>query len=272
MDLIRLVQGESAATIAPWRGGIVTSFVARGRELLYLDQATFDDPSANVRGGVPVLFPTPGKLVDDTWSRGGKSGRLKQHGFARNLAWELVDRDDASARLRLGSTPETRASYPWDFTFDLRCLLEGAALRLELAIENRSSEPMPFGAGFHPYFRLADADKARAVVPTDARRAFDNRAKQEIDLVGIDLTSSEVDLHLHGHTASALELFDGPRHLAVRASPELSQWVVWTLRGRDFVCLEPWTSPGNAMNTGERLVTIAPGEVRSMWVTIDCVA
>jgi galactose mutarotase-like enzyme len=34
------------------------------------------------------------------------------------------------------------------------------------------------------------------------------------------------------------------------------------LAGKDFVCLEPWTAPGNALNTGERLFTLRPGEQR----------
>jgi galactose mutarotase-like enzyme len=62
---IKLKSGHAEATIAPHRGAIVTSLRIAGRELLYLDRATFDDPSKNVRGGIPVLFPTPGKLAND---------------------------------------------------------------------------------------------------------------------------------------------------------------------------------------------------------------
>jgi galactose mutarotase-like enzyme len=42
--------------------------------------------------------------------------------------------------------------------------------------------------------------------------------------------------------------------------------VVWTLEGKDFVCVEPWTCPGNALNTGERLMTLGKGETRALWV------
>ena len=61
-DMTSLVK---AKLVAPtWKknkwGGIVTRFAAFGRELLYLDRKTFADPAANVRGGNPVLFPSPG--------------------------------------------------------------------------------------------------------------------------------------------------------------------------------------------------------------------
>jgi galactose mutarotase-like enzyme len=36
--------------------------------------------------------------------------------------------------------------------------------------------------------------------------------------------------------------------------------VVWTLKVKGFVCVEPWTSPGNALNSGERLLRVGVGE------------
>ncbi|HEY8537391.1 MAG TPA: hypothetical protein VIL28_00910 [Steroidobacteraceae bacterium] len=65
-----LTCGHIETTIAPHRGAIVTSLRIDGRELLYFDEATFNDPAKNVRGGIPLLFPTPGKLENDRWSYG----------------------------------------------------------------------------------------------------------------------------------------------------------------------------------------------------------
>jgi galactose mutarotase-like enzyme len=55
----------------------------------------------------------------------------------------------------------------------------------------------------------------------------------------------------------------------VRGSPEFTHFVVWTLEGKDFVCVEPWTSPGNALNTGDRLLTLQPGESKTIWVEYE---
>jgi galactose mutarotase-like enzyme len=174
--------------------------------------------------------------------------------------------------MRLASSDGTLAVFPWAFRFDLTVRLVGASLELALAIANTGAETMPFGVGFHPYFRLDDGRKASAVVPTDAKRAFDNARKGMVSLSRIDLAREEVDLHLEGHGGGALELHDGPRHLVVRGSDAFTQWVVWTLAGRDFVCLEPWSCPGDAMNTGDRLGHLAPGATTTSSVVIDCVA
>lgn len=263
---------ESRAVIAPARGGMVIGFVAAGRELLYLDRATFEDPKANVRGGVPVLFPSPGKLANDAFAWHDARGAMKQHGFARNLPWEVAATgtdDGAWARLALRSDDATRAQFPFDFEVDYTYRLRGSALAIEMRFENTGASPMPFGAGFHPYFLVPDADKARASIPTRATRAWDNKNKRDVAFEGFDLTAAEVDMHLHDHGASEASLLLDDVEIALRGSPELSLWVIWTLRGRDFICLEPWTCPGDALNTGDRLIVLAPREVRSLSLTIE---
>jgi galactose mutarotase-like enzyme len=272
--LLTLVDTDagSTATLAPARGGMVIGLSFAGRELLYLDRKTFDDPAANVRGGVPVLFPSPGKLAGDAWAWRGARGSMKQHGFARNLPWEVaavgVDHE-AWAALTLSADDETKAQYPWDFYATFVYRLSGSRLAIQMRVANRGGAPMPFGVGFHPYFAVRDADKASARIPTSATRAFDNKAKREIAFGGLDLTAEEVDLHLHDHGSTRASLSVGDTEIVLEGSPELTHWVVWTLRGRDFVCLEPWTCPGNALNTGDRLIVLAPGEEREMWLHIS---
>jgi galactose mutarotase-like enzyme len=279
--LLSDTEAASTAVLAPPRGGMVIQLSLAGRELLFLDRATFEDPIANVRGGVPVLFPTPGKLVADGWSWGGSHGSLRQHGFARNLPWEIAatgtdavamgtspPNPGAWATLRLDGGPATLPAFPWDFRAEITYRLKGRALALEISVENRSASAMPFGFGFHPYFAVRDADKGRVRIPTAATRAFDNANKQDVAFTAFDLTAAEVDLHLldHGATAASLTLDD--LSIDLRGSADFEHWVVWTLRGRDFVCLEPWTCPGNALNTGEKLIRLSRGETRRMSLSI----
>ena len=232
---------DATVALAPARGGIVTRFLVRDRPVLYLDESTLLDPAKNIRGGVPVLFPSPGALADER-----------------------------SATLTLRSDEATRAQFPWDFVLTLRYALDGARLRITQRVENHSGTAMPFAMGFHPYFHVPDGEKARTSIATAATRAFDNTIKTTVALEGpIDLTRPEVDLHLDEH--GTLVLADGHR-VEVTASPEFTRWVIWTLRGKDFVCLEPWTAPGDALNTREGIIVLAPGEARDLWVEIALTA
>lgn len=270
-ELFTLVdeRAGSRVVVAPERGALVTSFRIGDRELLYMDEATLGDPSKSVRGGVPVLFPSPGKLADDAFRHRDRTFTMKQHGFARTLPWAVertATEPAASVALALESNPTTLAQYPWPFRATLTLSLSGACLRVVFRVENRGSEEMPYGLGYHPYFAVSD--KAQARIDTRATRAFDNVTKQTGPFHGFDLTRTEVDLHLvdHGTAESALAA-DGIR-VSLKGSPEFSQWVVWTLVGKAFVCLEPWTCPGNALNTGERLLHVAPGGVRESWLEL----
>jgi galactose mutarotase-like enzyme len=273
-ETVTLRDDDTLVELVPARGAIVTRFRVGPRELLYLDEATLRDPAKNVRGGIPLLFPSPGKLEGDRFIRGGP---MKQHGFARDMAWEVTDvgtGDAAFARLLLTSNERTRASYPWDFSVKLTFSLKKSKLRLALSVANTGAQTMPFAFGIHPYFHVSD--KASARIPSRATRAFDNVTKKVVPFHGFDLTAPEVDLHLLDHGSSAATLFWGDggdggdgRALTVRGSPEFGRWVVWTVAGKDFVCLEPWTAPGNALNTGESLLEVMPGGSRDLWLELD---
>jgi galactose mutarotase-like enzyme len=253
-------RAHSRVELAPARGGLVTSFSVAGRELLYMDPTTLADASKSVRGGIPVLFPSPGKLVDDRFTYAGKSGAMKQHGFARSLPWTAAAHsgDEASVRLTLCSSALTRAQFPWEFRYDLTFTLEGTRLSLFMRVHNSGDVSLPCALGFHPYFYVAHKEGTR--VETRATTAFDNVSKQVIPYRGVDFAAPEQDLYLldHGSSESALVFADGAR-IELRASSEFTRWVVWTLAGKDYVCVEPWTALPDALNSGEELLQIAPG-------------
>jgi galactose mutarotase-like enzyme len=269
-ELITLKCEFAEATIAPQRGAIVTSFRVRNRELLYLDQATFNDRSKNVRGGIPLLFPAPGKLENDRWRCAGRSGEMKQHGFARNLAWAIeasTPHDRSRVTLSIGSSAETLLSYPWKFRAQVTYVLEPGMLDIRFVITNEDSTPMPFALGLHPYFLVTDKSQAR--IPTRATSAFDNVAKVVVPFHRFDFTQGETDSHLLDHGSPDAKLAIGADVISIQCSPEFTRWVVWTLPGKEFVCLEPWSAPGNALNTGEGVITLAPGERRKLSVRIS---
>ena len=263
---------DATALLAPTRGGMVTRWTVGGRPLLYMDEATLLDPNRSLRGGSPVLFPSPGPLAGDRFTWGGRSGGMPNHGLARQRPFTVVEVDAASAVLELRSDASTREGFPWDFALTLRYALEGSTLVTEVHIENRDAAPMPYAFGVHPYFLVPAADKRKVEVPTRATRAWDNFAGRMVDVrepIEVDVEEGEVDLHLvdHGGSEASLVLPDGAR-IVVRGSEEFGRWVVWTQAGKDFVCLEPWTAAANVLNTGDRLLVLEPGGVRELKVTM----
>jgi galactose mutarotase-like enzyme len=269
MQLITLTDStaNSSVTIAPDRGAIVTSFSVSERELLYMEQATLADRSKNVRGGIPILFPIAGKLANDSWQYGNHRGAMPQHGFARQLAWQVLTTSESTVSLELHSSEVTMAQYPWPFVAMLTYSLVSTRLHASLRVTNSGTEVLPYALGYHPYFIVADKNKAR--ITTNASRCFNNVTKQQESFSGFDFTAPEVDVHLLDHGSNESTLLLASEKISVTASNDFGVWVIWTLGGKDFICLEPWTSPGNALNSGERLVQVAPGKSHESWMAIE---
>jgi len=268
LALITLSDAANRVLIAPERGAIVTSFTVGGRELLYMDAATLADRTKNVRGGIPILFPFPGKLHDDTWRRDGREGVMAQHGFARQLPWTVAAQTAPNeVSLSLESTAATLQQYPWPFHATLTYTLTGANLRCVLRVKNVGDATLRYALGFHPYFNVQD--KSQVSIGTLARNAYNNVRKQMEGFTGFDFGLPEVDVHLLDHKSDVAVLsLNHSSYILMRASNDFGVWVVWSLGGKDFVCLEPWTAPGNALNTGERLIALAPGATHESWMEI----
>ena len=258
--MLVLKAGDSVAEVIPERGGLVSRFTVEGEPVLYLDASTLA-PGGNVRGGIPVLFPSPGVLPGGQYPVEGQAHPMRRHGFARDLPWEVRAQEEARVVLALGHSEQTLREFPWRFEALLTVSLENGALHLSFSAENRDTRPMPVHFGYHPYFHVPQANKAAAKVETDATRAWDNRAGAPVDFQGMDLTGPEVDLHLLDHSIQGTTLERGPRLRPVELawSSAFTTLVVWTQAGKDFVCVEPWTAPGGALQTGQGLQRMSPG-------------
>lgn len=255
---------NTSLEVIPERGGIVTRWRVQGQDIFYLDEARLTDPTLTVRGGIPILFPICGNLPDNTYTHNGQSYTLKQHGFARELPWEVVDRatdDRASLTLSLTSNDQTRAVYPFDFQLLFTYTLDGNKLSVHQRYMNHSDEPMPFSAGFHPYFQVMDKTQLEVDIPAD--RLLDQPTKTEHPFNGtFDFDQDEIDVAftaLSRQSSSVTDRAQGVR-LTLTQSDDFSVLVFWTVKGKPFYCLEPWTAGRNAMNTGDRLMHLAPGE------------
>lgn len=255
---------QSRLEVVPERGGMITRWAVQGTEILYLDGDRFAKPELSVRGGIPILFPICGNLPDDTYLHQGQSYTLKQHGFARNLPWQVGDRmtqDGVGITLNLESNEQTRSHYPFDFLLSLTYRLRGSMLTLHHRVENRSEEPMPFSVGLHPYFWVADKSQLQFDIPS--HQFHDQRTGNMGTFPGrFDFEQDEIDVLFRNPSRPQTCLTDPTRGVKVQIEfePPYGELVFWTVKGKDYCCLEPWSAPRNAMNTGDRLTILPPGE------------
>lgn len=263
---------QSRLEVVPERGGIITSWQIRGKEMLYLDAERFANPELTVRGGIPILFPICGNLPDNTYTYQGQSYTLKQHGFARDLPWEVTDRvtqNGVSITLVLNSNNQTRAVYPFDFQLIFTYRLQGNSLEIHQRYANHSAGAMPFSTGLHPYFQVSDKTQLQFEIPANQ---FQNQRDKSIQPFAgqFDFDLDEIDAsfrELSGQSAAVTDLGQQTR-LKLDYDPIYSTLVFWTVKGKEFYCLEPWSAPRNALNTGDRLIHLESGETLETFVQL----
>jgi galactose mutarotase-like enzyme len=249
-DLLRLV---------PERGGLISGWRCGDREVVYLDLERFLDPAQSVRGGFPVLFPITGGLPDNQLPLPQGTYTLAQHGFARQLPWQMEAlADGRGVALELGDTPETLQAYPFQFLLRMEVRLAPSALEISTTITNRSAEPMPFSFGLHPYFNLSSLDGVR----------FEGLPAECLNHLTMAPASTAEQMQ---HLASGIDLLvrpTGPVRLvdeAAGATLELQLThpfdlvVLWTEPPRPMVCIEPWSGPRQALLSGDRKIELGAG-------------
>ena len=238
-------------------GAELSSIIKNGTE--YLWQA---DPAFWGRHS-PVLFPIVGSVWEAKYRVDGKEYALGQHGFARDMDFELVSRTDAEARFRLVSNQDTLKKYPWPFVLEIAYRLHGDSIDVIWEVSNPGSEDMYFQIGAHPAFYYPDYDpqasprgflsfdrseglqciriKEKGCVDADtlyplevgengllelSRETFD-----EIDTIMLqDSQVGRVTLHRNDGTPWLTLAFD---------APVIGIWSPPT-KNAPFICLEPW--------------------------------
>jgi galactose mutarotase-like enzyme len=266
----------SAVKLVPERGGIVTEIAIGERQILYLDRDRFDRPELSVRGGIPILFPICGNLPGDRYTWEGETFQLPQHGFARNLPWSVTNTEtaaDAAVTLTLKDSPATLAVYPFAFELTFTYRWSGTTLQIDQQVHNRSQRTMPFSVGFHPYFAVQDKSRLTFQLPVSV---YSDRANQQSgQFQGMwDYDRDEIDAAFESISAGeslTAQVRDAAAQISVTLTggPEFRHLVFWTVRDKPFYCLEPWSAPRNAINTGTDTIALEAGDSYRTFVALQ---
>ena len=239
---------------ADTHGGEAVSLQKDGKEYLWNADPAFWGRHA------PVLFPFVGSLRNQEYILDGKKYPMGQHGFARDMEFELTEKNDSSITYTLKSTQETLKKYPFDFTLTITYTLTDSGYETRWTVTNDSDRYMPFSIGGHPAF-MCPFDGS-----DDYRISFEKMgfapSHLTIHTIADDglINSETKDLPLdHGMITPTDELFagdaliiedrqadrvsllhNGESYLTVKFNTPL--FGVWSPAGKHapFICIEPW--------------------------------
>ena len=248
-------------------------------------------PSAN---GV-LLAPWPNRVANGQWTLNGQTQQLDitepsrghaSHGLLRNTGYAVLERDGSSVSLAAEIFPQH--GYPFHLLHTVRYSLDDdGGLRVRQDLVNHGADTAPVALGAHPFLRLGDVPTEELVLTVAARTRLTTdetlipngreAAEGDADLRGgrrvggLALDSAYTDLLPADEEAGAafrhtLTAPDG-RTVSLWTGPECGYVHVFVTDKfpghKCAVALEPMTAPANALNSGEGLSWLPPGETFS---------
>ena len=102
----------------------------------------------------PTLFPICGRFLDGKYTYRGKTYEMGMHGFAASQDYEVSNVAADRVTMTLRANEQTRAQYPFEFSFALTFSLEGRRLTIAADIKNEGKEILPATFGAHPGFNV----------------------------------------------------------------------------------------------------------------------
>ncbi len=277
---VETIQNEFLRVEIDPLGAEPVHIIHNGRERLWQNE------TGAWSGHAPVLFPVCGNCV---MTVRGKDYPLAKHGFARRSLFACVEKRENAAAFRLLSNAETRACYPFAFSFTVRYELRGNLLEIAYTVENRGKNRMPFSCGGHlshalregvgaHFLRFSEEEKFLALVHDEEGRL--NGLTSDMGM-GKELKLQE-NLFKNGNTvifgglrSGSVTLFSERRGaLAEVGFTGFENLLLWKPENANMLCIEPWANlpdrAGERMEFAEKagVLTLAPHTARTLIQTI----
>ncbi len=246
-------------------------------------------------------MPWPNRIANAEYRFAGQKYHLEVteprtgsaiHGLTRSKPWRLVDASGATVTLALDLPPD--AGFPFSLAMTARYSLSDSGLDVRVTATNRGETACPFGAGAHPYVRLAgdgiiddallhlpadatlEADERG--IPTGAQRpvdntAFDFRAARTVGKVVLDTAFTQLHPGKDGNIRISLTAANGRSGVEVWMDTSHRYAMIYSgdtladvSRRRRGLAIEPMTCAPDAFNSGAGLIVLQPGETHtSTW-------
>lgn len=232
------------------KGAELISIKLNGKERLH-DGKTFWDRQS------PILFPMVGRLRDNKTIINDKTYEIPQHGFAKDMYFDIVKDDENEKVYKTKNNAETLKMYPFKFELYTTYILKDNKLTTKYKIINTDNKEMIFGIGGHPgikidlpqeeyYFELEQEEDNIEFMEVEGNYISNKPAKNQlVNKKKINITKESFlndAIMIKNFKSKTIELRqkkDSKRIIEFDIShfPILG---IWSLPNAPYICIEPW--------------------------------
>lgn len=258
-------------------GAELTSIIFNGKEMLHQGKEYWNRHA-------PVLFPIVGQIKNGETLINGNTYKMGQHGFARDMTFEEINKSEIKHEYVLRSNNETLEKYPFKFElYVTHEVVNDNEVVTTYKVINKDEKEILFGLGGHPAY-LCDYSTGDYVIEFEknedrieflkldngllSNNHFEdlieegNKIRLHKDIFSEDaiimknINSSKVKLVNTKINETLLEFdFTGFPYLAL-----------WAKVGAPFVCIEPWFNTADKVDSNgefkdkENILHLKPNE------------
>lgn len=241
----------------------------------------------------PILFPVVGGCKNGEYRFAGKTYKQPQHGFARDMEFELAGQAGDEIWFCLTDQESTRENYPFAFILELGYRLKERSVEVMWRVKNPADRQMYFSIGGHPAFQVPirreemttcyiGFDGAERIVSRGIEGGLAVNCETEYPLleggllpVSEELFASDALVVEHNQTQK-VRLLDGDKKEFLSVAFDAPLFGVWTppKKNAPFICIEPWYGRcdradfAGSIEEREWGNVLAPGEVFEASYTI----
>lgn len=240
-------------------GAELTSIKYHGEEFLHQGEKVLDsNGKVYWKRRAPILFPIVGSLKNNTTIINGEKFEMLQHGFARDMKFDILKISEREHIYVLKYNQETLKMYPFKFELYVSYLIDNNKLIVKYKVKNLDDKTMFFGIGGHPAFAInLKENKYRLEFDEKEENAkfyqLDNGLiSYKNNYINKSIMSNEKSISIGKDTfthdaiimgnlkSKKIRLIENNNTRLVLDFTGFKYLGIWSKKNAPFICIEPW--------------------------------
>ena len=251
-------------------GAELTSIKYNSEERLHQGESVLDkEGKVFWKRHAPVLFPIVGSLKNNTTYIDGKKYEMSQHGFARDMVFDIVNISEREHTYVLKYNEDTLKMYPYKFELYISYIIEDNKLTVIYKVKNLDIRPIYFGIGGHPAF-IIDLKNNKYKVEFENEENNIKFSQLDAGLISyknnyinnslmsnnrcIEIskdTFSHDAIIMSGLSSRKLRLYENNIEKLEFEFGQFKYLSLWSKKNAPFLCIEPWQTTADYTDSNQ---------------------
>ncbi len=240
-------------------GAELTSIKYNSKELLHQGEKVLDrEGKVYWKRHAPILFPIVGSLKNNTTVINGEKYQMSQHGFARDMKFDILSISEREHTYVLKFNEETLKVYPFKFELYVNYIIDDNTLKIKYKVVNLDDREMFFGIGGHPAFIIdlknnkyrvefeKTEEKIRFYQLDNGLISYKNNYINESLISNKKCIEIKKDTFSHdaiimsGLSSKKVRLIENEKCKLEFDFSGFKYLALWSKKDAPFLCIEPW--------------------------------